>query len=174
MCRGRSARNIWSNLPVVPACALMAGMTPKYHPTPLSGGDRKALAKELARSKGMTVMLARQSDELRAQGEELIQRADKLLCESWNERMWSMGGPIDPSPTIVQAINGGFLWLEVQCSRCKTLNSVDLCALRRPASTFVHDLAGRLRCKKCDRAGKRPSASLLQLGWSARYPPPGA
>jgi len=27
--------------------------------------------------------------------------------KSWNERMWSDGGPIDPSPTIDQVINGG-------------------------------------------------------------------
>jgi hypothetical protein len=27
-----------------------------------------------------------------------IQQADKLSCESWNERMWSDGEPIDPSP----------------------------------------------------------------------------
>jgi hypothetical protein len=26
-----------------------------------------------------------------------MQRADKLLCESWNEKMWSAGEPIDPS-----------------------------------------------------------------------------
>jgi hypothetical protein len=34
-------------------------MAPKYHPTALSGGDRKALKKELEKSRGMTVMLAR-------------------------------------------------------------------------------------------------------------------
>ena len=28
------------------------------------------------------------------------------------------GGPAQPSPTIGQAINGGFPWLEVKCSRC--------------------------------------------------------
>ena len=27
------------------------------------------------------------------EGEALIQQADKLLCESWNERMWSDGEP---------------------------------------------------------------------------------
>jgi hypothetical protein len=40
--------------------------------------------------------------------EALIREADNLACQSWNERMWSDGGPIDPSPTIDQAINGGF------------------------------------------------------------------
>ena len=74
-------------------------MAPKHHPTPLSGGDRKALTKELGKARAMTGILAAQSAEMRAKGEALIQQADKLLCESWNERMWSDGEPIDPSPT---------------------------------------------------------------------------
>ena len=95
-------------------------MAPKHHPTPLSGGDRKALTKELGKARAMTGILAAQSAEMRAKGGALIQQADRLLCESWNERMWSDGEPIDPSPTIDQAINGGFPWLEIQCARCKT------------------------------------------------------
>jgi hypothetical protein len=101
-------------------------------PTPLSGGDRKALGKELARSRAMTVILAEQAEHFRSEGEALIRKADNLACQSWNERMCSDGGPAQPSPTIGQAINGGFAWLEVQCSRCKTISSVDLAILRRP------------------------------------------
>jgi hypothetical protein len=48
--------------------------------------------------RAMTKILASQSVEMRAKGEALIQQADRLLCESWNERMWSDGEPIDPSP----------------------------------------------------------------------------
>jgi hypothetical protein len=81
-------------------------VAPKYHPTPLSGGDCKALAKELGKARAMANILANQSAETRAKG-ALIQQADNLLCESWNERMWSDGEPIDPSPTIDQAVNGG-------------------------------------------------------------------
>lgn len=66
-------------------------MAPKYHPTPLSGGDRKALAKELGKARAMANILATQSAEMRAKGEAMIQQADRLLCESWNERMWSDG-----------------------------------------------------------------------------------
>src|SRR3981081_2851294 len=55
--------------------------------------------------------------------------ADNLSCQSRNERMWSDGGPIDPSPTIDQAINGGFPRLEIKCSRCQTPRDVDLCSL---------------------------------------------
>jgi hypothetical protein len=82
-------------------------MAPKYHPTPLSGGDRKALQKELSKSRAMTRMFAEASAEKRRLGEALIREADNLACQSWNEKMWSDGGPIDPSPTVDQAINGG-------------------------------------------------------------------
>lgn len=147
-------------------------MAPKHHPTPLSGGDRKALAKELGRARAMTSILAGQSAEARAKGEALIKQADKLLCESWNERLWADGGPIDPSPTIDQAINGGYSWLQIECSRCKAARDVDLAALTHPSTTFVHDLASRLRCRKCAKAGKRPAATLLQLAQRARHPDP--
>ena len=116
-------------------------MAPKHHPTPLSGGDRKALQKELGKARAMANILAAQSAEMRAKGEAMIQQADKLLCESWNERMWSDGEPIDPSPTIDQAVNGGFAWLEIRCARCKTPSNVDLAAMKHPPTTFVHDLS---------------------------------
>jgi hypothetical protein len=74
-------------------------MAPKHHPTPLSGGDRKALNKELGKARAMTNILARQSAEMRTKAETMLQQADRLLCESWNERMWADGEPIDPSPT---------------------------------------------------------------------------
>jgi hypothetical protein len=90
----------------------MSWMAPKYHPTPLSGGDRKALTKELGKARAMTNILAAQSAEMRAKGEAMIQQADRLFCESWNERMWSDGEPIGPSPTIDQAVNG-FPWLGI-------------------------------------------------------------
>ncbi|WP_445488551.1 hypothetical protein [Rhodopseudomonas sp. RCAM05734] len=147
-------------------------MAPKYHPTPLSGRDRQHLKKELAGSKAMTLMLARQSSDLRSQGEALIQRADDLFCQSWNERMWSVGEPIDPSPTIDQAINGGYPWLQIECSRCRTPNEVDLAALNHPPTTCVHDLASRLRCQKCTKAGRRPPATLLRLAPKPRHGSP--
>lgn len=147
-------------------------MAPKHHPTPLSGGDRKAVNKELGKARAMTNILAAQSVETRTKGEALLRTADKLLCESWNERMWADGEPIDPSPSVDQAINGGYPWLEIECSRCKTKRDVDLAALRHPPTTFVHDLAGRLRCSKCAKANRRPTATLLQLAPRSRHAAP--
>ena len=145
-------------------------MAPKHHPTPLSGGDRKALNKELGKARAMANILATQSVEIRAKGEAMIQQADKPLCESWNKRMWSDGEPIDPSPKIDQALNGGFAWLEVRCAHCKSPCDVDLATMRHSPTTFVHDLAGRLRCRKCAKAGRRPAATLLQLAWQPHHP----
>ena len=138
-------------------------MAPKHHPTPLSGGDRKALKRELSKSRAMTHIFAERSAEMRREGEALIREADNLACQSWNEKMWGDGGPIDPSPTIDQAINGGYPWLEIECSRCKAKRGVDLCALPHVPTTCVHDLVGRLVCRRCKKAGKRPAATLLQL-----------
>jgi hypothetical protein len=139
-------------------------------PKPLSGGVRRALNKELSKARAMTSILAAQSTEIRAKAETLLQQADRLLCESWNERMWADGEPIDPSPTIDQAVNGGFPWLEIRCSRCKTPSDVDLAAMKHPSTTFVHDLASRLLCRQCDKVGRRPPATLLQLAWQPRHP----
>jgi phage FluMu protein Com len=116
-------------------------MAPKYHPTPLSGGDRKALAKELGKARAMANILATQSAETRAKGE-----------------------------AIDQAVNGGFAWLEIRCARCKTPSDVDLAAMKHPPTTFVHDLASRLRCRKCAKAGRRPSATLPTIGLAAVPP----
>ena len=147
-------------------------MAPKHHPTPLSGGDRKALNKELGKARAMTGILAAQSAEMRAKAATMLQQADRLLCESWNERMWSDGEPIDPSPTIDHAVgNGASSGSGIRCSRGKTPSDVDLAAMKHPPTTFVHDLASRLRCPKCAKAGRRPTATLAAIRLAAAPPP---
>jgi hypothetical protein len=56
--------------------------------------------------------------------------------------MWSDGGPIDPSPTIDQAINGGFPWLEIRCSRCQTPGDIEcfLTVMQNQAATTSFEL----------------------------------
>jgi hypothetical protein len=147
-------------------------MARKRHHMPLFGGDRKALTKELRRARAMTQIFAERAAELRERGEALIGEAGNLGCQSWNEKMWSDGGPIDPSPTIDQAINGCLPWLELKCSRCQTPRDVDLCALPHVPTKCVHDLAQSLVCQKCRKVGKRPAETLLQLPPRSRQPPP--
>ena len=73
----------------------------------------------------MTNILAAQSAEVRAKAETMLQQADRLLsAKVGTSGCGAKGNPVDPSSTIDQAINGGFSWLEIRCSRCKTPSSV--------------------------------------------------
>lgn len=72
-----------------------------------------------------------------------------IYKEAWNDETWPASG-----------VTG------------RTLRQdVDLAALRHPPTTFVHDLASRLRRSKCAKAGRRPLATLLQLALRARQMP---
>jgi hypothetical protein len=53
-------------------------MAPKYHQPPISRGDRKALKKELSKSRAMTHIFAERSAEKRSEGEARIREADNL------------------------------------------------------------------------------------------------
>ena len=57
-------------------------MALKHHPTPLSGGDRKALKKELGKARAMANILATQSAEMRAKGEALRDGSAKAPARS--------------------------------------------------------------------------------------------
>jgi hypothetical protein len=59
------------------------------------------------KARAMANILASQSVEMRLR-EALIKQADRLLCESWNEWMWSDGEPIDPPPTITRPSTAAF------------------------------------------------------------------
>jgi hypothetical protein len=58
--------------------------------------------------------------------------ADKLACEAWNQRMLGYKGPAQPSPALGDALNAGYLYLEVRCLGCDTHQTVATsCAGRR-------------------------------------------
>src|ERR1019366_8635198 len=90
--RGSAARSDATAPVGVPPVGEVRGMAPKYHHPPISGGDRKALKKELSKSRATTRIFAERSAETRREGEALIREADNFACQSWNEKMWSDGG----------------------------------------------------------------------------------
>jgi hypothetical protein len=45
--------------------------------------------------------------------------ADRLACEAWNKRMLGYRGPAQPSPTLGDALNAGYLYLQVRCLGCE-------------------------------------------------------
>ncbi len=90
------------------------------------------------------------------QAAEARRQADKLACEAWNKRMLAFEGPAQPSTTLGDALNAGYLYLEVRCLGCDTNQAVALDIVRRPKSTPVHELERRIRCKDCSEVRGYP------------------
>src|SRR5713226_4214265 len=61
-----------------------------------------------------------------ARAKEARKEADRLACEAWNKRMLGFRGPAQPSPTLGDALNAGYLHLEVRCLGCDTHQTVAL------------------------------------------------
>jgi hypothetical protein len=55
---------------------------------------------------------------------EARREADKLACEAWTKRMLAFKGPVQPSPTLGDALNAGYIHLEVRCLGCDTHQTV--------------------------------------------------
>jgi hypothetical protein len=87
---------------------------------------------------------------------EARKEADRLACEAWNQRMLGYKGPAQPSPTLGDALNAGYLYLEVRCLGCDTHQTVALDIVRRPKATPVHELERYLRCKDCSQVRRYP------------------
>jgi hypothetical protein len=87
---------------------------------------------------------------------EARKEADKLACEAWNKRMLAFKAPAQPSPALGDALNAGYLYLEVRCLGCETNQTVALDIVRRPKSTPVHGLERYMRCKDCSEVRGYP------------------
>lgn len=87
---------------------------------------------------------------------EARKEADKLACVAWNSRMHGYKGPAQPSPTIGDAINGGYPYLEVRCHGCDTNQTIALEIIRRPKTTPIHELERYMRCKGCSQVRGYP------------------
>src|SRR3954454_15539505 len=82
---------------------------------------------------------------------EARKKADVLACEAWNGRMLGYQGPAQPSPTIGDALNAGYLYLEVRCLGWETNHTVALAIMRLPKTTLVHECERYMRCKYCSQ-----------------------
>ncbi|WMT78849.1 hypothetical protein [Bradyrhizobium sp. Ash2021] len=87
---------------------------------------------------------------------EARKTADRLACEAWNKRMLGFQGPAQPSPALGDALNAGYLYLEVKCLGCNTHQTVDLNVVRRAKTTPVHELERYMRCKNCSQVRGYP------------------
>jgi hypothetical protein len=106
---------------------------------------------------------------------EARKEADRLAVEVWNYRMLGYKGPAQPSPTLGDALNAGYLYLEVRCLGCDTHQTVAL-DVRRPKATPIHELERYMRCKDCSQVRgnaykRRHLVALRQRKISASDPP---
>jgi len=81
---------------------------------------------------------------------EARKEADRLFVEAWNKRMLAFRGSAQPSPTLGEALNAGYVYLEVRCLGCDTNQTVALEIIRTKA-TPIHELERRMRCQDCSR-----------------------
>jgi hypothetical protein len=87
---------------------------------------------------------------------EARKQADRLACEAWNARMLAFQGPAQPSPALGDALNAGYLYLEVKCLGCDTHQTVALDIVRLPKATPIHELERYMRCKDCSEVRGYP------------------
>src|SRR3984957_15385838 len=87
---------------------------------------------------------------------EARKAADRLACEAWNQRMLGFQGPAQPSPALGDAMNAGYLYLEVKCLGGGTHQTVALDIVRRPKTTPIHELERYMRCKDCSEVRRYP------------------
>jgi len=71
-------------------------------------------------------------------------------------RVFGFKGPAQPSPTLGDALNAGYGYLEVRCLGCDTHQTVALDIVRRAKSTPIHELERYMRCKGCSELTGRP------------------
>jgi hypothetical protein len=87
---------------------------------------------------------------------EARKQADRLAVEAWNGRMLGFQGPAQPSPTLGDALNAGYGYLEVKCLGCNTHQTVALDIVRRPKATPIHELERYMRCRQCSEVRRYP------------------
>jgi hypothetical protein len=84
---------------------------------------------------------------------EARREADVLACQAWNYRMLGYKGPAQPSPTLGDALNAGYGYLEVRCLGCDTHQTVALAIIRRRKCTPIHELERYMRSRTALRSG---------------------
>lgn len=154
-------------------------MSPRVIHIPLSGGDRKALAKGLREAHGLSESYFRQSQLIRSAAEAKLREADRLECEAWNAILWA-NGPAQPArdeqranPTIGMAINCGYDLLEAQCNRCERVSIVPLRMIDRVPRTQIWKLEASLFCETCSEGRRYTHRQRAHLrGVRPAYPDP--
>ena len=113
-----------------PACgAASPPLCPARHPPQSVAACLSLVARRILSRMGTKSRETIYGASVRAAAERAVEArkgADRLAGEAWNKRMLGFQGPAQPSPTLGDAINAGFGYLEVKCLGCNTHQTVAL------------------------------------------------
>jgi hypothetical protein len=140
-------------------------MSPRVIRLPLSGRDRRYYARELKNGERKHAELLKRIDR-----EHSV--LNRLHCEEWSTRQF-IGGDLEPSPTIEQAIDADCPMLIVECRTCGHGDRIDLADVVFPRDRPIHVLSRKLECRQCKREGypkRRPN--LIGLDTRPHQPSP--
>jgi phage terminase large subunit GpA-like protein len=137
-------------------------MSPRVIQLPISGRDRRFYAQQLRTAEQAHRDICRRLTDAIKVSEAHRIAAWALSCEEWNIRQF-IGGPVEPSPFIADAISAGFTLIEVKCKRCGREQIVDMTQMIWPRGKQVHTLANVLRCQRCRDEGHKASADLVAM-----------
>ena len=85
-----------------------------------------------------------------------VSETDRLRAQAAYERALGHLNERQPSPALGDALNGGYLYLEVKCLGCNTHQTVALSTVRRPKTTPIHELERYMRCGDCSQVRRYP------------------
>jgi hypothetical protein len=111
------------------------------------------------------------AEAARQEARKAARAADRAEAEAWSVRMEGYGGPVQPSPTIGQCLNGGYGWLEIECCRCKMRASLPLDAIRRARDMPIWKLEPSVRCRSCGTRRYKPPVRMIKLTEQREIPP---
>jgi hypothetical protein len=92
---------------------------------------------------------------------EVRKEADRLACIAWNQRMLGFRGPAQPSPSLGDALNAEYLYLEVRCLRYPPNSGTEY---RPPAQGDVHTRTGTIHALQRLLAGSGLSLQAQPSG----------
>jgi hypothetical protein len=93
---------------------------------------------------------------------EARKETDRLACVAWNQRMLGFQRTGLASPSLGDALNAGFLYLEVRCLGCDTHQTVALNVVRRPKPTPIRREAKAIAISQAFYAKRRIAPPRLQ------------
>jgi hypothetical protein len=141
--------------------------------TYIDGAGRETVAQAKLTSGDFAPLIAADAARL----ESIMSAARGIAtANNINMRLVKFTSRVNVEDISGDALNAGYLYLEVKCLGCNTHQTVALDIIRRPKTTPIHELERRMRCKDCSEIRRYPYkrshlVALRSIKISANDPP---